>query len=467
MKNLIVIGYNQEKNPICEHGPTVLFRLPSINGSHSKQFFACSASRDGSCTFRINQGSSKKNTHSNKSNERYVMIRNTPVSRKVFCIKCQELVVESEIKNHVNHPFLNKLTEKMLKEPTRILSPLSVDKSEAQYFFTGSTLLCIYGIFKQLKITKVVCLGAPRLHEYLVTKTKIVSLLLDIDNRFRWFYNDTRFLQYNMFNNYFYDGTSAQNVLIQFLKIVGSSDIICIFADPPFGCRSELLAQTIRQLNELYNQTNSYIQNILPVFWVYPYFMEIYIRKEIPSMEMSDYRINYTNHKTYNNNKKHLKNGSPVRLFTNVALDLFSLPKSNYQFCSKCHKWVSRSNRHCVICNNCTSKNNVTYRHCLKCNWCVKPNYQHCDKCGRCSQVQGHICKLYRKKVTCRICLLKGHVENMCSIWEHIKGCKQNASGCVVCGSKSHIVSDCLERKRLLNEEYFLGSYNNIINMMN
>ncbi|XP_058838147.1 rRNA N6-adenosine-methyltransferase ZCCHC4 isoform X1 [Topomyia yanbarensis] len=460
----LTVVLDVKETPVCEHGPAVLFERSEVNGPLKKQFFACSATRNGTCTFKSYKCKSTS-SNSDNGNDEYAMVRNAAASQKVFCIKCQHLFLKTNLQDHKNHKTQNNLTEEVLREPTRFLAPLSVDGSEAQYFFADSTLHCINGIFKQLKITKVVCLGAPRLHEYLLTRTNIDSLLLDIDNRFAWFYDKTCFLQYNMFNNYFFDGMSAQNIFIHFLSNARSKDRICIFTDPPFGCRTELLAQTIRKTNQLYNKINSTTQNILPTFWVFPYFMENYIRKEIPSMEMVDYKINYTNHKTYNNSMKGLKHGSPVRFFTNVALDLFSLPTSEgYRFCSKCNKWVHNLNLHCKICNNCVSKSGATYRHCVRCNWCVKASYKHCDKCGRCTQARGHNCKLYRMQVSCRICLVKGHVEKMCSIWKNKKKCKCNISGCVICGAKSHIVSNCPERKMLLKEEYFLGSYQNIIN---
>lgn len=120
--------------------------------------------------------------------------------------------------SHTNHEIMCNLTEDVLRQPTRLLTPLTNDSTEAQYFFSDDTLLCIKGIIEQLRITKIVCLGVPRLHEYLVTKTAIKSLLLDIDDRFQWFYDESCFLRYNMFNHHFYGGTAAKNIFISFLQ---------------------------------------------------------------------------------------------------------------------------------------------------------------------------------------------------------------------------------------------------------
>lgn len=249
------------------------------------------------------------------------------------------------------------------------------------------------------------------------------------------------------------------------LFISSSTDRICIFTDPPFGCRTELLGNTIRRINQLYNDINQFTQQILPTFWIFPYFMETYIKNELPSMEMSDYQVNYTNHRTYHNGERSLKHGSPVRIFTNVPLDAFHLPsKEGYKWCSECHKSVHKTNQHCVVCGKCASKNGATYRHCTKCNWCVKPNYKHCNTCGRCTQVQGHVCASYTKQLTCRICLEKGHAEKSCTIWRSFKINKMAKTGCMVCGSKHHTINGCEKRKRILDERYFLGRYYNAVN---
>lgn len=254
--------------------------------------------------------------------------------------------------------------------------------------------------------------------------------------------------------------------LVNFPNIISrSAEQICIFTDPPFGCRTELLAHTIDRINQTYNSVNLFVQQILPTFWIFPYFMETYIKKQMPSMEMIDYQVNYTNHRTYHSGEKGLKHGSPVRIFTNVPLDLLQLPANEgYKWCSECQRSVHRTNLHCRVCRKCPSKNGSTYRHCKKCNWCVKPNYVHCTTCGRCTQVQGHNCSSYRKQLNCRICLKKGHTEKGCHFWRLFKACKIAKSGCIVCGNTQHTVIDCDERKRLLNENYFLGHYDNKMN---
>lgn len=51
------------------------------------------------------------------------------------------------------------------------------------------------------------------------------------------------------------------------------------------------------------------------------------------------------------------KLGSPVRIFTNIPLDKFLLPKEEgYWLCKDCMKWSSKENKHCPYCSFCTSK---------------------------------------------------------------------------------------------------------------
>ncbi|XP_053686310.1 rRNA N6-adenosine-methyltransferase ZCCHC4 [Sabethes cyaneus] len=468
MASLTLILDDLNENPICKHGPTVLFQRNDASGKVVSRYYGCSASRNGTCALELPASqiiTSKTFYNSTTTSHMQInKVRNSNASEKAYCLKCQRLILKSCLDNHKNHEIICDLTDDMLRQPSRLLTPLTDDSNEAQYFFSDDTLLCIKGIIEQLRITKIVCLGAPRLHEYLLTKTITKSLLLDIDERFRWFYDESIFLQYNMFNHHFYEGVAAQDVLISFLQTGEQKDRVCLFTDPPFGCRTELLANTILKLNQLYNATNLLVQHVLPAFWVFPYFMEAYIKKEMPSMEMSDYHVSYTNHKTYHNGKKSLKHGSPIRLFTNVPLESFKLPfNEGYKFCLKCNKSVHKTNTHCVICNKCASKNGASYMHCTKCNVCVKPNYKHCYKCGRCAQK--HECRFYQNQIICRICLVKGHTELSCSFWKHFNKFKRHYKGCIICGKNTHIIQNCLKRKLALKETYFLGKYNNILNL--
>lgn len=329
--------------------------------------------------------------------------------------------------------------------------------------------------------SKIVCIGAPRLHEHLKffkSKLHIESILLDLDTRFYTFCNrdgKIDFFHYNMFNNYFFAGTEAENEFHQFLRNK-NNEKCCIFTDPPFGCRTEPLISTLQSLSQTYRRINQSL-DIMPIFWVFPYFMETYITKIMPEMEMLDYKVDYTNHETYHSGKDGRKQGSPVRLYTNVPNNLIDLPsQEDYRLCKKCRKWVSSENRHCNRCGKCPSKNGATYTHCNLCELCVKPNYKHCNNCWRCTQIENHDCIKYQSQLKCTICLQRGHNEVNCFNWFRrcgksaneitklkLKSTKMGRRICFLCFKSGHNEQSCLNRKQLLQEVSFLNNCYNLL----
>lgn len=331
-----------------------------------------------------------------------------------------------------------------------------------------------------LSDSKVICIGAPRLHEYLknsLGSLDIRSVLLDFDHRFHAFRSARTphrdYFRYNMFNNHFFDGQEAVNEFEPFLN-ESIGDQCCVFTDPPFGCRSELLAQTIQILASRYRLLNHF-HRLLPTFWIFPYFMETYVKASMSEMEMLDFKINYTNHETYHQGENGRKQGSPVRMFTNVPLAFIELPShGNYRYCGKCKRWVARENLHCSVCRMCPSKNGDTYNHCRSCDTCVKPSYKHCSNCRRCTQVFNHQCDDYQRNIQCNICLLRGHNEANCAQWFAISGInvqritklklkatKQKQSCCFVCFKIGHNEKRCKSRGSLLDESTFMGETTN------
>lgn len=267
-----------------------------------------------------------------------------------------------------------------------------------------------------------------------------------------------------MFNHFFFEGQSAEHEFNEFLKI--QNDEICgLVTDPPFGCRTEILADTIKVIDRKYRQINGH-RKILPIFWIFPYFMEFYIKNCMPEMEMIDYRINYTNHDTFHCNQKGRKHGSPVRMFVNFPTNLIQLPSTEgYKFCPKCKFWKHETNLHCDKCNLCPSKSGDSYRHCDLCDLCVKSFYKHCFECRRCTQVNNHKCNDYQQHQKCIICLQRGHVEWHCREWFQLKGFKQSdveklkrkvnktkKSFCFLCLKNGHSERKCSRRSLILNE---------------
>jgi len=152
---------------------------------------------------------------------------------------------------------------------------------------------------------------------------------------------------------------------------------------------------------------------IFQYFGFFPYFMEPQILNSCPNFHMLDFKVQYDNHPLFQNSSKARKQGSPVRIFTNISPSLIKLPEDAYKFCHECNKWVSKENRHCNLCKACTSKNGETYIHCKICQRCIKPNWQHCSDCGRCAQV-AHRCGKISFTGVCLQCKEPGHKKSEC-----------------------------------------------------
>lgn len=109
---------------------------------------------------------------------------------------------------------------------------------------------------------------------------------------------------YFIFSNYFY------------LLIILRQTIVLII-DPPFGGRVEPLAETLKTINKFYKTLCGTKQD-LPIFWIFPYFMEPHILNFMENFSMLDYKVNYDNHPLFQRGPKGRKGGSPVRIFTNL-----------------------------------------------------------------------------------------------------------------------------------------------------
>ncbi|XP_022120864.2 rRNA N6-adenosine-methyltransferase ZCCHC4 isoform X1 [Pieris rapae] len=410
-------------HPMCLHGPTLLF------STEKGKYFGCASCRDKKeCTLHIDEEDWKKEGVRKRNEKYYNLIpkldKNTAwknfnevktrhASDRAYCNTCKELFNISQTKKHRgDHRVTTPLTEEQLRNPSTWLPTLENDYREAQYLFTKKAVSTVLGILKNNKIRNILCIGTPSIHEAAQTHSEFDSILLDFDTRHHQFYPPNKFLWYNMFNNFLFDGNNDEKVLKKFLK--ASKDTgLCIVMDPPFGGRVEPLVHTIKELSATYNKLCE-TEGILPVIWAFPYFSEPYIRNMIPDIKMHDYQVDYQNHKKFQNSKGGRKQGSPVRFYTNLPFATIDLSNdSNYKYCNKCKYWVGKSNVHCNKCKECASKDGTTYVHCNLCNRCVKPTYEHCNTCNRCSQV-GHKCGILVESQSCYNCHEKGHKQLEC-----------------------------------------------------
>lgn len=132
-------------------------------------------------------------------------------------------MIATDIGEHAQHSgLLRNITDHQLGSPTRLLAPLSNDSREAQYFFADTTLLAIESILRAARIRRIVCIGAPRLHEYVREHSArlggCASVLLDLDDRLEPFYGRHEFYRFNMFNGWWADGSQRGAEFDEFLR---------------------------------------------------------------------------------------------------------------------------------------------------------------------------------------------------------------------------------------------------------
>ncbi|XP_011303418.1 zinc finger CCHC domain-containing protein 4 [Fopius arisanus] len=428
---------NLKDHPRCPHGPTLLFGKRE-NGE-IKQHFACSACRDRKlCAFYLEKTDKltkiQKTTWQTESRKfslqydhrKYFLRLNEILSERPenrgFCHTCGRLVFIGEIHKHKDHDSITGITNEELKNPTKILKPLSNPKKEAQYMFSEKATADVVDLLIKAGAKHVLCIGAPRIHEYISKNhEEMTSLLLDFDGRYHNFFGPLSFCWYNLFNHHFFS-EEAREVFRDFLTQDNGTNVFLV-CDPPFGGRVEFMSQTIKSITDSHRVWNKLETDTLKIFFIFPYFMESIMQNKsnprgveggLKDLQMSDYKVDYENHPLFVTGSSGRKYGSPVRIFTNVSLNLLKLPGDGYKWCKRCDKWVASENKHCKLCKSCTSKDGRRYRHCKICNRCVKPTWKHCDKCQRCV-LEKHACGI-KPKITgeCFKCSRTDHIAKDC-----------------------------------------------------
>ncbi|KAK4314588.1 hypothetical protein Pmani_014129 [Petrolisthes manimaculis] len=465
----VIISSSIEENPACVHGPSILFERFQ-EGGQSRRFYACSACRDRrDCSFfhwahikmhknkkeiwqRLIRESQPSVSHQQLYN-RLEVVRGMSPGKRHYCTSCCCLLTNDEDKSKHNEDcsFITPVTDIHLSHPSTVLPPKESSKYEAQYLFAEGSVCVLVDMLVQLGITRTLCVGAPRIHEAITPPqyhsnntssstsntssstsntsssntssstsphATMDSLMLDIDNRYCSFFSPDEFIRYNMFNHHFFDGDEAKQT---YLNFIGQQDAkLAVVCDPPFGGRMELLAHNLNRIQEDWRNTQDLDNtHILPMLFIFPYFMEQQVLSSLPTFTMLDYQVDYDNHPLYSSGPKGMKNGSAVRVFTNQPASKFVLPESEgYRFCPLCRRWVAINNTHCDKCNGCMAKDGRTYKHCDQCDKCVKPSWIHCNTCTRC-QPPDHTCHplLHHSSTqppTCNKCGATGHKRSLC-----------------------------------------------------
>ncbi|CAK9824439.1 rRNA N6-adenosine-methyltransferase ZCCHC4 [Anthophora retusa] len=436
------------KHPQCPHGPTLLFG--SYENGKLQKFYVCAACRERKlCKFYLKEGEKLTKAQASKWDQerkqyvsryrhrslyvRFNEIMAAPSDRRCYCYTCEQLICKTEIDNtskHKNHDIKIGLTDYEMTHPTEILKPLENSRQEAQYFFTKKSTEDIVNILLKLGAKQVLCIGTPKIHEYILEKheDKVSSLLLDFDGRFHNFFGPLNYCWYNLLNNHFFS-ESAMHVFKDFVMQNEGKDTYLV-CDPPFGSRVEPISWTLKKISDLHRKWNNIKDesDCLKILFIFPYFMEPIMKQKsnppdvpggLKDLRMTDYKVFYDNHPLFITDSKPTKLPSPIRIFTNVPLNLVQLPKSDgYRYCKICKRWVFKENKHCKKCQECTSKNGLTYKHCDICKRCVKPYWKHCKTCKRCV-VTKHLCYQKPKIIgKCFKCNELGHTEKECDIDE-------------------------------------------------
>lgn len=224
-----VVVEDVTSHPLCLHGPTLLF------SNEKGRYFGCSSCRNKKdCTIHIDEEDWEKE-NVKKRNEKYYSlipkidkasawknfneVKSCHYSNRAYCNTCKELYIMSQSKKHLkDHRVTMSLTDEQLTHPSSWLPTLENDAVEAQYMFTKKSVGTILGILKNNKISNIICIGTPSVHEAAQAHPDYDSILLDFDTRHHLFNAPNKYIWYNMFNNYMFNGNEDERILNKFFK---------------------------------------------------------------------------------------------------------------------------------------------------------------------------------------------------------------------------------------------------------
>ncbi|VDL94965.1 unnamed protein product [Schistocephalus solidus] len=261
-----------------------------------------------------------------------------PQGDRCYCHTCNLLFARSVgLKDHLGHNFVSGL----------------------QIFFSLDWLNFLVAVFHDLGVRNVLCVGAPRLFDFLRIHTEdkydVTTFLLDIDARLVFF------AQFNMLNGHFFEEDTGCAAISTFFEACNGRSII--FCDPPFSVMLQPLMVALTSLMESMkkNGTGEFLR-----------YFKLPIRHVLP------FQVTYERHCHSN------RRVSIVRLFTDLPpKDIRPPPGLESQFCEDCQRYSSVDNPHCDICKACTTLHGPPYVHCNACSRCRPPGRVHCNTCGR------------------------------------------------------------------------------------
>ncbi|VDK88308.1 unnamed protein product [Dibothriocephalus latus] len=215
-----------------------------------------------------------------------------------------------------------------------------------QVFFSLDWLNFLVGVFQGLGVKNVLCVGAPRLFDFLRIHTEgrhtFNTFLLDIDARLPQFYASDVFAQFNMLNGHFFKEDTGRAALLSFFESCDDRSII--FCDPPFSVMLQPLMVTLCSLKESMqkartgNCNKELNSSDVNTMLVLPYFLGPKLFAAVPSMKMLDYKVTYEGHcrltsAGIGDNSGSSRRVSIVRLFTDLPpKDIGPPPELESQF---------------------------------------------------------------------------------------------------------------------------------------
>ncbi|CAL8098980.1 unnamed protein product [Calicophoron daubneyi] len=281
--------------PRCPHGPM----LALLNTQSPSDRFACSAFRnkaDCGKDARLQNGS---RLHWSVNE----LLKAAPGDRG-YCIECDCLYRCSITSRHVAHKTQIGLTDDLLRMPSFLLKPMANSSGHA-YFFSLESLNHLYSIFCQVGAQFVLCIGSPRMHEFIQLQRThrsqpMDSHLLDMDFRLKSFYGE-KFSRYNMVNGFLFTPTD-DSCFQSFCTRAKELSKCVLFCDPPFASPLCLILKQMDSLRSLLSDRNcdkvmnkkpsaGSGRNLTPIFFVLPYFFEHKLQKMAPFFALLDYKI--------------------------------------------------------------------------------------------------------------------------------------------------------------------------------
>lgn len=337
---------NGVRAPECVHGPALRFSRQNGKSGESREFYACSVTRDRKVCGLFHW-----------------------VDEWVHKAKRGIIVPKASGKSE-------QAPKKLKVVPDCAFATIVDNKTNAQFVFDMTSVATMVNIVSEYIETcpgskRVLCLGTPTIHKGLLA-TNIESTLLDEDSRLVDMFPNT--YRFNMFNGSWFGGNICPF----------EDDFSMIIFDPPF--HPELLMALKSTLISTFPK--SYANHGFMV--AYPYYFSKQLSGTIPEAILTDIRLTYANHP-----KMRTHDRSPVRLYMSrpvIEVMTEDMQIEGHKYCQECRCHVSQANMHCDKCNKCTTlagKN--APKHCDICNICAKPKTQHCFRCNKCV-VASHSC---------------------------------------------------------------------------